>query len=162
VKRTALVVAGLAAALAGYLYWASDERQILRLLDGVADAVSQEEGTGGVTGLAEVAGLTQYLAPDVTLEPGPPFRPISGAQNVVSTVGRIRAVMTAVRLEIADPRVTVGDGVASVDATARLTLRYRDGMESLDVRDVVIALEEREAGWVITAARVVRVVEPPA
>jgi hypothetical protein len=159
VKRAVIAVAGLAVAAAAYLYWASDERQIRRLLEGVADAVSQEEGRGGVAGLAEVAGLTSYLAPDVTLEPGPPFRAISGAQDVVSTVGRIRAVMTAVRLEISDPVITVDDGVASVAATARLTLRDRDGAESVDVRDVVIALAKREAGWVVTAVRVVQVVE---
>jgi hypothetical protein len=158
-KRSVIMVAGLAVAVAAYLYWASDERQIRRVLDGVADAVTQEEGTGGVAGLAEVAGLTTYLVPEVTLEPGPPFRAISGAQDVVSTVGRIRAVMSAVRLEIYDPVITVDDAVASVQATARLTLKNREGDESVDVREVVIAFAKREAGWLVTAVRVVRVVE---
>jgi len=153
VKRPLVIVLALGAVIGAYLYWASDERQIRRLLDGVAAAVTQEEGTGGVAGLAEVAGLTRYLAPDVTFEPGPPFRAIVGAQEIVSTVGRVRAVMTTVELSFSDTEVAVDGGRASVRTTARLTLRDRDGAESAETREAQIALEERETGWVITTAR---------
>ena len=152
-RRALLAAVALVAAIAGYLYWSSDERQIRRLLDGVADAVSQEEGTGGVVGLAEVAGLTRYLAPDVTFDPGEPFRPIAGAQDIVSTVGRLRAVMTVVELTFSDIQIAVDGGTASVRATAHLTLRDRDGAQSVETRDAQIALEERDTGWVITTAR---------
>jgi ketosteroid isomerase-like protein len=158
-KRYALIVIGLGAVLAGYLYWASDARQIRRLLDGVADAVTQEEGAGGVMGLAEVAGLTRYLAPDVTFEPGAPFRAIAGAQDIVSTVGRLRAVMATVELTFSDIQVVVDGDTAAVRTTAHLTLRDRDGAEIVETRDVQIALEERDTGWVITTARAMR--EPP-
>jgi len=157
VKRTALIVVVLGAVLAGYLYWASDERRIRRLLDGVADAVTQEEGAGGVVGLAEVAGLSRSLAPEVTVDPGEPFRPITGAQEIVSTVGRLRAVMTTVELTFSDIQVTVDGGTASVRTTARLTLRDRQGEQQVEAREVLIALEERDAGWVIAAARALRV-----
>ena len=152
-KRTALIVVALGAVLAGYLYWASDERQIRRLLDGVAAAVTQEEGAGGVVGLAEVAGLTRYLAPDVTFEPGAPFRAIAGTQDIVSTVGRLRAVMATVELTFSDIQVAVNGDTASVRTTARLTLRDRGGAQSIETRDAQIALEERDTGWVITTAR---------
>ena len=152
-RRVILVVVALGAALAGYLYWASDERQIRRLLDGVADAVSQEEGAGGVAGLAEVAGLTQYLAQDVTFEPGEPFRPITGAQEIVSTAGRLRAVMTTVDLTFSDVQIAVDGSTASVRATARLALKDRNGDETEETRDAQIALEKRDAGWVVTTAR---------
>ena len=150
--RAAVAIIALSAAVAAYLYWNSDERQIRRLLDGVADAVTQEEGTGGVAGLAEVAGLTQYLAPDVAFEPGEPFRPITGAQDVVSTVGRMRAVMTTVELTFSNVQIAVDGSTASVRATARLTLTDRNGDRSIETRDVSIALEERESGWVVTTA----------
>jgi hypothetical protein len=153
VKRPLIIVLALGAVIGGYLYWASDERQIHRLLDGVAAAVTQEEGTGGVVGLAEVAGLTRYLAPDVTFEPGAPFRTIAGAQEIVSTVGRVRAVMTTVELTFSDIEIAVDGGRASVRTTARLTLRDRDGAESVETRAAQIALEERETGWIITTAR---------
>src|SRR5204863_1570599 len=118
VKRVALIVVALGAVLAAYLYWSSDERQIRRLLDGVAEAVTQEEGAGGVVGLAEVAGLTRYLAPDVTFEPGAPFRPMAGAQDIVSTVGQLRAVMATVELTFSDIQVAVDGATASVRTTA--------------------------------------------
>ena len=152
-RRAGLAVVALVAAIAGYLYWASDERQIRRLLDGVADAVSQEEGAGGVVGLAEVAGLTRYLAPDVTFEPGAPFRAITGAQEIVSTVGRLRAVMVSVELTFSDIQIAVDGKTASVRATAQLTLRDRNRDQSVETRDALIALAERETGWVITTAR---------
>jgi ketosteroid isomerase-like protein len=152
-KRVVLVVIAVSAAVAAYLYWASDERQIRRLLDGVADAVTQEEGTGGVAALAEVTGLTQYLAPDVAFEPGEPFRPMIGAQEVISTVGRVRAVMTTVELTFSDVQIAVDGSTASVRSTARLTVKDRNGDTSVETREALIALAERETGWVITTAR---------
>lgn len=159
-KRIVVTSIALAAALAGYLYWASDERQIRRLLERVADAVSHD-GTGGVAGLAEVAGLTSDLSPDVTLDPGAPFRTIDGAQNVVSTVGRLRAVTTAVRLELLDAEVVVDGGSASVQAMARLTLRDREGVEEQHAREVITTLVKRDGAWVVTTARALGVIASP-
>ena len=152
-RRSVAVAVALAAAIAGYLYWASDERQIRRLLDAVADAVTQHEGEGGVAGLAEVAGLSRSLAPDATFEPGAPFRPLAGAQDIVSTAGRLRAVMATVELTFADVQVAVDGGTASVRATARLALRDRNGDDTVETRDALMALEKRQSGWVITTAR---------
>ena len=152
-KRTLLIAIALGGAVAAYLYWSSDERRIRRLLDGVADAVTQEEGTGGVAGLAEITSLTQYLAPDVAFEPGEPFRPMTGAQEVLSTVGRVRAVMTTVELIFSDVQIAVDGSTASVRTTARLTLKDRNGDQSVETREALIALAERETGWVITTAR---------
>ena len=152
-KRTLLIAMAFVGAVAAYLYWASDERQIRRLLNGVADAVTQEEGTGGVAGLAEVTGLTRYLASDIAFEPGEPFRAITGAQDVVSTVGRVRAVMTTVELTFSDVQIAVDGSTASVRATARLSLKDRNGDQSVETREALIALAERETGWVVTTAR---------
>jgi len=159
-KRLVLVVVALGALLAGYVYWTSDERQIRRLLDGIADAVTQEEGSGGVVGLAEVAGLTRYLAPEVTFDPGEPFTAMTGAQNIVSTVGRLRAIMTTVRLDISEPQVEVAGKTASVRTAAQLILRDRDGADVVEARDVLVEVEKRDAGWVVTTARVRRVIPP--
>ena len=146
--RTVLLAAAVVAVIGGYLYWTNDERQIRRLLDGVTDAVSQGEGEGGVAGLAEVAGLTGYLAPDVVLEPGAPFRTIVGAPDIVSTVGRLRAVMAEVGLELPDAAIAIDGATASVHVTARLSLRDRDGETRLDVREAEVSLRSAtRAGW---------------
>ena len=62
------IVVVIAAAVAGYLYWTSDERRIARLLDDVVDAVSQGEGESGVAGLAEITSLTPHLAPEIEID----------------------------------------------------------------------------------------------
>ena len=159
-KRAILVAVVLGVALGGYLYWTSDERRIRRLLDGVAEAISQESESGGVTDLLEVAGLSRYLAPEAALEPGDAFPPITGASEIVSTVGRLRATMATMRLEISDVQVAIDGRVASVNAAVRLTLRNLEGDERIEARRAVLALEKRDAGWLITMARAERVRRP--
>jgi hypothetical protein len=162
VKRALLITAALAAVGAGYLYWASDARRIARLLDDVVAAVSQEEGESGIGALAEIASLNTYLAPGVTITIGSPApASISGAQEVVSTVGRLRAVFPVLRLALANPQISIGaGGSATVHATARLTMRSRDGDESVDARDAQISLEKQDGRWVIAGVDVGAAREP--
>ena len=153
--RVLLAVALLAACFLGYRYWASDERQIARLLDNVADAVSQAEGEAGVTGLAEVAGLTNYLTADVTIEATLPARAaaVRGAQDVVATVGRFRAVFPAVTLSFEDAMISVGsDSTATVRAIARTVMQDREGAREAEVWRVVLSFERRDGSWVIARA----------
>ena len=150
--RVLLALALLAACVLGYRYWASDERQIGRLLDNVADAVSQAEGEAGVTGLAEVAGLTNYLTADVTIEATLPARAaaIRGAQDVVATVGRFRAVFPVVTLSFDDAMISVdSDSTATVQAIARTEMRDKDGAREAQGWQVVLSLARRGGNWVI-------------
>jgi hypothetical protein len=151
VKKALTVVAVLAAVVAGYLYWTSDERRIVRLLDDVADAVSQREGESGVAGLAEITGLTPHLAPEVEIHVSPPPSAVlRGAQDVVSMVGRLRALFPVVQLTLAEPQISVAaDRTAQVTAAATLVMRDKDGAEAVETRQVVISLEERDGRWVI-------------
>ena len=145
----------IAAAVLGYRYWTSDERQIRRLLDGVAEAVSQAEGEGGVTGLAEVAGLSNQLTPDVTVEVTLPTRAaaIRGAQDVVSTVGRFRTVFPVVTLAFHNVIVSVAsDTTATVQAIATTERRDREGVREADVWRVQMSVEQRDGKWVIAHA----------
>jgi hypothetical protein len=85
---------------------------------------------------------------------------MTGAQNIVSTVGRLRTIMTTVRLDISEPQVEVAGKTASVRTTAQLILRDRDGADVVEARDVLVEVEKRDAGWVVTTARVRRVIPP--
>jgi hypothetical protein len=141
----------LAAVVAGYLYWASDERRIARLLDEVADAVSQSEGESGVAALAEITSVTPHLAQDVEIDVSPPpAAALRGAQEVVSMVGRLRALFPVVQLTLREPSITVdANRTAQVTTTATLTMRDREGAETVESRQVAISLEERDGRWVI-------------
>jgi hypothetical protein len=150
-KKALTAVVVIAAAVAGYLYWASDERRIARLLDDVTDAVSQGEGEAGVAGLAEITGLTPLLAPDIEIDVTPPPAPaLRGAQEVVSMVGRLRAVFPVVELTLADIQIAVAaDRTAQVTGAASLLMRDREGAEAVESRQVTISLQERDGRWVI-------------
>ena len=124
-----LLLALLAACFFGYRYWTSDERQIRRLLDDVADAVSQSEGEGGVAGLAEITSLNSYLTSDVTIEATLPESAgaIRGASEVVSTVGRFRAVFPVLTLSFEDAMIAIdSDSAATAQVIAR-TVRKGSG-----------------------------------
>lgn len=158
---TFVVLAAIAVAALAYQFWNNDERQIRRMLDTVAGIVSHDEPAAGVGALAAVAGLSSYLAPDVTIEPGAPGVPMRGAQDVVSTAARLRVGVPMLRLsfENTDVAPLVGE-TARVYATAMLTTRDRDGRESGDARGLVIDVRKVDGQWVIAAARVVAPPEP--
>ena len=153
--RVLLLLALLAACVLGYRYWASDERQIRRLLDDVADAVSQAEGEGGVAGLAEITRLNSYLTTDVTIETTLPTSAaaIRGASEVVSTVGRFRAVFPVLTLSFEDAMIAIdSDSAATAQAIARTVRQDRDGASEAEVWRVVLSLERRDGRWVIARA----------
>ena len=153
--RVVLLLALLAACFLGYRYWASDERQIRRLLDDVADAVSQAEGEGGVAGLAEITSLNHYLAPDVAIEATLPTQAaaIRGASEVVSTVGRFRAVFPVLTLSFENTAVAIDSGsTATAQAIARTVRRDRDGASEAQAWQVVLSFERRDGRWVIARA----------
>lgn len=150
-KQLLTAAALLAAVVAGYLYWTNDERRITRLLDDVADAVSQGEGESGVAGLAEITSLTPHLAPEVAIDVSPPPSAVlRRAQDAVSMVGRLRAVFPVVELTLPEPEISVADDrTAQVTGTATLVMRDKDGAEAVESRQVVISLQERDGRWVI-------------
>jgi hypothetical protein len=61
--------------------------------------------------------------------------------------------MTTVELTFSDIQIAVDGSTASVRTTARLTLKDRNGDQSVETREALIALAERETGWVVTTAR---------
>jgi len=150
VKKTLAVVGVLAAAVAVYLYWASDERRIARLLDDVTDAVSQSEGETGVASLAEITSLTPHLAQEIELEvEPPPAVTLHGAPEVVSMAGRLRALFPIVELTLANTEIAVAGDTARVTAAATLRTRDRDGAEDAETRQVTISLQKRDGRWLI-------------
>lgn len=156
-----MVGVALGIAVAACLYWYSDERQIRRLLNEVAASVSQEEAMG-MAGVAEVMGLKNLLAPDVTLDPGPPYTgTISGADQITSTIMKMRVLMPVVLLTFVDVQVAIDAAdSATVHATATITTRTTDGEQNVDAREIVLSLAKRDGRWVIAAVEAVPVLEP--
>jgi hypothetical protein len=161
--RALLLLALLAACFVGYRYWASDERQIRRLLDDVADGVSQAEGEAGVAGLAEIASLNRYLAADVTVEATLPTRAaaVRGSQDIVSTVGRFRATFPVVTLSFENVTISIdSDSAATAQAIANTDIRDKDGARDDGVWQVVLSLARLDGRWVIARATAEPVTDP--
>lgn len=167
-KRGAAIVVAAALAAAGYAYWYSDERQIVRLLQAVAASASQDEPLG-MPGMARVAGLRTLLAPDISIDPGPPAPgPIVGAAEVIAAVTRVRSAFPVVHVTFVDVQVAVGRdeagagagaGTATVHATLRVQTRTAAGDESVDARELVLSVHQRDGRWVIAAVKTVPVLE---
>lgn len=159
--RAAIVIVLVAAAGAGYWWWNRPERQIQRLLDGLAEALSHDQPGEGLGAIAAVAGLQPYFAPDVVVQYGSPA-PMTGRESVLAAAARVRAAVPALRVRFVDVRIDVAPGAsrATVDCTVSASLTDRAGQERVDAREVKLEVARREGRWVVERAETVTVLEP--
>lgn len=145
-----------------YWWWSRPERQIHRVLDALADALSHDMPREGLGAVAAVAGLPQYFAADVVLDPGRPFPVLTGRDAVVAAAARVRGALPVLRLELADRRIEMGadaaQAVVSVAVSARMT--DRAGQQSMDAREVKLIMKRIDGRWVIARAEAVAALEP--
>jgi len=152
--RTIIVLVVAASIGAGYWWWNRPERQIERLLADVASALSAEGGRTDMRALAELAALQTLLAPDVVIDSQSPTAHLQGRQDVVATVGRLRASMPMLRLQFFDAKVDVMDSSAMTSVTAQITTRDAAGVEAAAAYAVFLDLQHVEGRWVIRSARI--------
>jgi hypothetical protein len=160
--RIVLVIAIAFAGMAGYRWWASPERQIRRVLDDVASRLSHDRPATGLGAVAEAAGLQEHLAPDVVVEAGQPFPPLTGRDAAMSAAVGVRTAVGALKVEFVDVTVTLGgDGTtAVVDCTASATIGDRAGQQRIDAREIVMTFRHTAGRWIIERAAAVNVLEP--
>jgi hypothetical protein len=160
--RVGLVVIVAAAAIGGYMWWSSPERQIRRVLAGVAEGFSHTGATTPLGAASAAADLQAYFAPDVRIDSGRPFGTLTGRDRVIGAAARLRTSTPAFRIELVDVQVTVGDDAesAGVDCTAVATLQDGAGQDTVDARELVMTLALVDGRWVITHASALDVLEP--
>lgn len=160
--RLVLVAVVLVAAVVGYRWWTSPERQVRRVLAGVADGLSHDAPASGLGAVAAASALQEYFSPDVTIESMRPTAAINGRDALLATAARLRSTMPSLRVEFVDLQITVGTDQQSgdVNCTAMATLQDRAGQETVDAREVIITMRVVDGRWVITRARAVEVLEP--
>jgi hypothetical protein len=162
IARAVLLAAGIAAAVAGYLWWYSPERQIRRVLDAVAQGFSHEAPVTGLAAVASASAIQPYFSPGVTVEPGRPFGAITGRDAVIAAAARVHSSTPAVQVQFEDVSITIApdERSATVDCTAMAAVQDRAGQETVDAREVIITMHLQDGRWVITRARAVDVLEP--
>ena len=159
--RFALAIVLLGGAVGGYWWWNSPERQIRRTLDELARRASHDAPAQGLTAIAAVAGLREYLAEDVSLAPGEPYSPLNGRDTVLAAAARVRSVTPSLRMAFEDVRIALEPGgTATVHCTVTAALRDRAGQERIDARELTMTLQRSGGRWVLTHAASVNVLEP--
>ena len=158
--RIAAVLALVVAAVAGYRWWVSPERQIRAILADVEAAFTHDAPGSGLDALTDVAALQKHLAEDVSIDANDGMR-IAGRQDVITAAARVRAASPARRLRFFDARIAFDNATAAtVVATAEVTTRSDSGEDLVDVHRVTATVVKPERRWVVTNARVVPVGAP--
>jgi ketosteroid isomerase-like protein len=163
VRLRAIVAAALVlAAIGGWRWWNAPERQVERLLDGIAEGLSHDRPVTGVATIAAAARLQQYFSPAVVVEVGQPFSQLSGRDAVVSAAARLIAATPALRVEFVDVEIELAAGgdTATVRCGVTATLDDRAGQQTVDARELTLALREAGGRWVVERVASVNILEP--
>ncbi len=162
IARPLFVLVLALAAVFGYRWWNSPERQINRALDGIAESLSHDRPADGLAAVAAAAGMQQYFTVDAAVEPGGSFSPLVGRDAILSAVATVHAATPSLQVELVDRQIAVDreQSVATVNCTASAKTRDRAGQESLDARQLVITLRLVEGHWLVARVTAVHVLEP--
>lgn len=140
----------LAAGVAAYLWWSSDERRIRSTLHELAGTLSVPPGSDGLSQVARVAGLRHYFDPDVRIQVG--GQELRSRDTLLALLGRAAPAAEGFTVEFGDISVIVSETgqEADVSLTARVTGRDPvTGDRSVDGREADVTMVRREGDWVI-------------
>ena len=150
-----LIRVAAAAVLAAALWWGwqtffpSDERQIRRLLDRVAETVSIPADAKFVAGVLAADRLKSYFTPEIEVDvdvPGEGRHTFTGREELTQVYLLARSQHRGLRVEFLDVLVTVGPDHQA--ATAELTARIRQtGEKDFGVQELRLQLRQGEDAW---------------
>ena len=145
----ALAVVLIGAAL--FKWWPSDERDVRRQLDALADAVTVPSTDTDASRLTRLVELRSYFAPDAHVRLG--AEDFASRDALMAVVERLTPPPGGVYVEFADEKIAFpGDGTAHVTLTAKVTSRATATSDpTTDERDATIGLAKRAGDWVITS-----------
>jgi hypothetical protein len=154
-----LVITAIAA-VAMFLGWhwlfPSDEAQIVAVLERVAESVSSGADDNDVGRLARAASLGREVAPDVTVDAGPPFGRLAGREAVIGAAARTGGRVRNLQITFPDVSIAVASDRQSATAVVIAEARFDDGgARSLDARELELGFTRRDGQWVISAITLV-------
>lgn len=159
--RKALMAAALAAAAWYGWQWLfpDDEARIAAVLARIADAV-QEEGSQPAASLARAARIARELAPEVTVDAGPPFDRVAGREALAAAAARARSRVQD--LEIRFPEMDIVVSPERETALARVTAEARfvgASGQVREARELEIGFVRREGEWLVGSVVLVRAID---
>jgi hypothetical protein len=135
-----------------------DEAEIAAVLERIAASVDAEEGEGAISTLSRAAQVGRELAPDVSVDAGPPFQRVTGRESIVAAAARARATVQELEIHFPDMEIDIAPdrqtATALVVAEARFVARGEE--RSLEARELEIGFTRHEGDWVVATVSLVR------
>lgn len=163
-QRIVIVAVACLALWFGWRYaFPSDEAQIRRVLESIADAVgSGTADEGQVARIARAASMRNELDPQIVVDAGPPFSQMTGRDAVVAAVARLNSTVRDLEVELSDVHTTVAPDRTTARTSLTVEGRFRDerGERVVDARELDVRLRRLDGEWVVSQVAPVRVLTP--
>jgi hypothetical protein len=160
--RKALIAVALAAAAWYGWQWLfpGDEARIAAVLERIADAV-QEEGSQPAAILARAARIARELAPEVTVDAGPPFERVAGREALAAAAARARSRVQNLEIRFPDMDIVVSPGRDTALARVTAEARFVSGGSGQvrEARELEIGFVRREGEWLVGSVVLVRAID---
>ena len=141
-------------------WWNDPERQIRRVLDEIAERLSHDGPVDRLAAAAAVAGLHAYLAPDVVIDPGRHFEPVTGREAAGVAAARLIGSTRALRVEFVDVHIDLHGPSADVSCSASTVIEDGAAHASRDARELRLVMRLTDGQWVIEQVKAVSALEP--
>jgi hypothetical protein len=141
-------------------WWNDPERQIRRVLDEIAERLSHDAPMDRLAAAAAAAGLQAYLAPDVVIDPGRPFEPVTGRDAVGIAAARLIGGTRVLRVEFVDVHIDLHGPSADVSCSATAVIEDGAAHASRDARELRLVMRVIDGRWMIEQVKAVSALEP--
>ena len=167
-KRAVQIGTGLLAAILlvwGVRAWVpSEERQIQRQLDALAEAASFEAGEPNLVRMANAARIGGYFTEDATIDLGPPLTAIHGREAIRAIAARVQVPAEGVEIDFVDIQIAVASEGTRATVSMTVTgsgLDLATGDRVIDARELDVRLRKVENEWLIWKVEAVSAIERP-
>ena len=148
----------------GFGWVSSEERQIRRRLDVLAETASVGGQDANLVRMAKAARLAGDFTEDVTIDLGSSSTTFRGRDALMAMAARIRVSQEGLRIELVDVQITVAaDGPR---ATASMAVKgsvadFATGDQVIDAREIEMTLVKMDGEWLIQDVSAVSSIKRP-
>lgn len=156
-----LAVVGVGGWYGWHWLFLSDEAEIEAVLDRIAESVQAADDEGAIGGLARAALLGRELAPNVTIDAGPPFQRLTGRESIIATAARLRGAVRNLEIHFPDIAIDVAPDRQSAAALVTAEARFVEpgAGRGVNARELEIGFVRLNGDWVIATVSLVRPLE---
>jgi hypothetical protein len=140
-----------------------DEAAIRAVLQRIEEGVSAANGagTGNMDRLARVASLRHELAPDITVDAGPPFHRLTGREAIIGAAASVSGSTRDLQVRFEDVEITVDPSGERAEVTLTAEARTGDSADGdLDSRELEVIFRRLDGQWVVANVTLIPALKP--